>query len=132
MAGLKGDPLYFRDLCEPQPRVIEGNVLRKSGVTAMMDISDGLALSVHDMMKASHTGCRISSDLIPVIPDHPVEEALKYALYGGGDFELLFTVPKKNSRFLPASTKIIGEVITGREILLDENPLPAQGFRHHW
>ncbi len=98
----------------------------------MMDISDGLALSIHDLMKASGTGCRIRSDQIPMIPDYPDEKGLQYALYGGGDFELIFTLPLQNKDLLPGSVRIIGVVTDDREVLLDEEPLPAKGYLHHW
>lgn len=132
MAGLQGDIKYWTDLCEPKPRVEEGRLLRRNGATAMMDISDGLALSIHDLMKASGTGCLITASEIPVIPDYPQEEALRFALYGGGDFELLFTIPFLKKEFIPESAHIIGTVTSKKNVCLDGEELPAEGFRHHW
>lgn len=132
MAGLKGDPGFWKDLCEPQPRVQEGILLRRAGATSMMDISDGLAISLHDLMKASGTGCRITSDQIPMIPGYSAEKGLRYALYGGGDFELIFTLPKEKMNGLPGSAAIIGVVTRDRKVLLDEEPLPAKGYAHQW
>lgn len=132
MAGLLGDNQYWRDLCEPQPRVWEGKALREAGVTAMMDISDGLALSLHDMMNASQTGCTIQSRQIPCIPGYPDQKRLDFALFGGGDFELLFTIPQARQAFIPASAVIIGVVSAEKKVFLDENPLQAEGYRHHW
>lgn len=110
----------------------EGISIRLAGATAMMDISDGLAISIHDLMKASGTGCEVSSSDIPCIPNYPTAEALRMALYGGGDFELLFTVPPESRKELPDSAVIIGKVTEKQEILLDESLLPAEGYRHHW
>ena len=132
MAGLSGDPQYWKDLCEPQPRVREGIELRIAGVSSMMDISDGLAISVHDLMKASHTGCEISLRLIPVVPGYPDEKSMSYALYGGGDFELVFTIPPEKKDTVPESAAFIGVVTKEKEILLDGLPLPAKGYLHHW
>ena len=132
MAGLSGDPQYWNDLCEPQPRVGEGIELRIAGVTAMMDISDGLAISVHDLMKASQTGGEISGRLIPVVPGYPDEKSMSFALYGGGDFELIFTIPPEKKDALPESAVIIGIVTKERGILFDGLPLPAKGYLHHW
>jgi len=132
IAGLHGDKRYWKDLCEPVPRVNEGISIRLAGATAMMDISDGLAISLHDLMKTSGTGCQVGSSEIPCIPDYPPEEALRMALYGGGDFELLFTVPPENLGKLPDSVVIIGRVTEDKEILLDGSLLPAEGYRHHW
>jgi len=132
MAGLQGDDQYWRDLCEPAPRVEEGKHLRLAGATSMMDISDGLAMSIHDLMNASKTGCQILDSKIPCIPDYARENALKLALYGGGDFELLFTIPPQIQDKIPESTSIIGVVREDKRIMLNESLLPAEGYRHHW
>ncbi|MDD1728445.1 MAG: thiamine-phosphate kinase [Methanospirillum sp.] len=132
MAGLKGDPRYWKDLCEPKPRVSEGILLRQAGATAMMDISDGLAISIHDLMNASGTGCRIDSSKIPCITDRSPEEALSLALYGGGDFELLFTVPADMKEKIPSPVQIIGEVTRELDILLDGTLLQKKGYVHQW
>lgn len=132
MAGLQGDPRFWQDLCEPQPRVREGENLRRAGVTSMMDISDGLALSIHDLMIASGTGCQISSSKIPCISDYSQEQSLSFALYGGGDFELIFTIPSERREDIPESVSIIGVVTKKKEVLLDNETLPSEGYRHHW
>jgi thiamine-monophosphate kinase len=132
MAGLRGDSRYWKDLCEPVPRVHEGVALRKAGASSMMDISDGLALSVHDLMKASETGCRINTALIPAIDGYPDDTRISYALYGGGDFELLFTIPPEKIKGIPGSSTIIGMVVEETDILLDEKPLHDRGYRHQW
>ncbi len=85
-------------LLEPVPRLVEGRALARSGaVTAMMDNSDGLALSLSDLAEASGLGFVVREDLIPVSAE--VEEAAKtgedmigLVLHAGGDFELLFSV----------------------------------------
>ena len=70
------------------PRVEEGIYLRKSGaVTAMMDISDGLATDLRHMLKQSGVGAVLDTDSIPKFG------TVEQALYDGEDFELLFTVP---------------------------------------
>lgn len=132
IAGLKGDRRYWRDLCEPTPRVHEGITIRQAGATSMMDISDGLAISIHDMMKASGSGCKITGSEIPCLPDYNPEEALMMALFGGGDFELLFTISPIARQNLPKGTAIIGAVTEKQEIILDEGLLPARGYRHNW
>ncbi|MBN1323233.1 MAG: thiamine-phosphate kinase [Methanotrichaceae archaeon] len=93
--SMGGDGLARR-LLEPQPRLVEGRALALSGaVTSMMDNSDGLALSLHDLAHAGGAGFLIREEDIPIDPK--VEalfpgEALDLALHAGGDFELLFTV----------------------------------------
>jgi len=70
------------------PRVEEGIHLRQSGVvTAMMDISDGLATDLRHMLKQSGVGAVLDVEAIPTFG------SVEQALYDGEDFELLFTVP---------------------------------------
>jgi thiamine-monophosphate kinase len=69
------------------PRVEEGIYLRQSGVvTAMMDISDGLATDLRHMLKQSGVGAELDTGSIPKFG------TVEQALYDGEDFELLFTV----------------------------------------
>jgi thiamine-monophosphate kinase len=73
------------------PRVEEGIYLRQSGlVTAMMDISDGLATDLRHMLKQSGVGAELDREAIPITG------TLEQALYDGEDFELLITVPPES------------------------------------
>ena len=75
--------------------------LREAGIrpTAMMDISDGLSSELMHICKQSGTGCRIFEKEIPidyqtaVMADEMEMNVTNCALYGGEDYELLFTVP---------------------------------------
>lgn len=101
-AGLKALKIdridLARRLLEPRPRVREGIALAETGaVTAMMDNSDGLALSLHDLAEAGGTGFVVDCERIPIAEEvraiaESDEEALDMVLRAGGDFELLFTV----------------------------------------
>jgi thiamine-monophosphate kinase len=73
------------------PRVDEGIFLRESGVvSAMMDVSDGLATDLRHILEQSNVGAMIEASDIPMVG------TLDQALYDGEDFELLFTVPPKD------------------------------------
>ncbi|MEN6395495.1 MAG: thiamine-phosphate kinase, partial [Methanoregula sp.] len=50
---LDGYNQFEKGLFEPQPRVEEGRRLAFGGVTAMMDDSDGIALSLYDLMSVN-------------------------------------------------------------------------------
>lgn len=84
---------------EPRARVEAGRLLGNAGVSAMNDISDGLASEVREICLASGCGCVIWAECIPVAPEvREVAESagvdpLDWALYGGEDFELVFTLP---------------------------------------
>lgn len=105
-------------LFEPVPRINEGMALAESrSVTSMMDISDGLALSLHDMNRAGSAGFKIYERRLPVLPGVKKlleeKELFEAALFVGGDFELLFTVtPEKLDEAKKACPlTVIGEVI---------------------
>ncbi|MBV9773825.1 MAG: thiamine-phosphate kinase [Gemmatimonadetes bacterium] len=81
----------------PTPRVREALWLRERGLPrAMVDLSDGLAGDAAHIATASGVAVLLSQELIPV---HPVvhemtsspEEALRFAMAGGEDYELCFT-----------------------------------------
>jgi thiamine-monophosphate kinase len=82
----------------PIPRVYEGRLLAKSGyVSSMIDISDGLASETHHICEMSETGAEIYLDKIPLSANIPTvsdrigKSCYDFALYGGEDYELLFT-----------------------------------------
>jgi thiamine-monophosphate kinase len=127
--------VLVKKLFEPQPRVREALALATSGaVTSMMDISDGLALSLHDLSKASSVGFLVYGDKLPVLDETKVISTdLDLPLYGAGDFELLFTVKPD---YLENAEKacqfaVIGEVTSGG-ILIKKNgateKIEARGY----
>ncbi|MBE3573460.1 MAG: thiamine-phosphate kinase [Moorella humiferrea] len=82
----------------PTPRVEETRAaVEAGGLTAADDISDGLAREIKEIASASGVGALLYGEQIPISPD--VREAaaaygkdpLDYALFGGEDFELLWT-----------------------------------------
>jgi thiamine-monophosphate kinase len=107
----------LKALFEPLPRIKEGMALAESrAVTSMMDMSDGLALSLYDMNRANGTGFKIYESSLPVLPEInglKNEELKDATVFWGGDFELLFTIdPSKIETAKRAcSLTIIGEVI---------------------
>ncbi len=99
----------------PSPKVTEGRILSGSGhITAMNDISDGLASEVLEICQASGTGCELDADSVPYAP--AVAEIckgagaspLEWALYGGEDFELVFTVRPEGVAYVKSALKDAG------------------------
>lgn len=103
-SGNKKLKAEYRTLIEkhlmPEPKVAEGRFLVKNfPIHAMIDISDGLASDVHHICRQSGVGATLCEAKIPIdSATVAVAEILKqkpcdYALRGGEDFELLFTLP---------------------------------------
>ncbi len=81
----------------PEPRVREGLVLGPL-LTAMLDISDGLHDDVGKLMAASGMGAELDADLLPLSAELRAaapERAVEYALTGGDDYELCFTLSEQ-------------------------------------
>ena len=94
----------------------------------MMDISDGLSTDLRRLCAASGVGARIEVGKLPVVGAESGLgargfDALRLALDGGDDYELLFTVPPgKAGRIhdskLPARVTCIGTITRDRKVLL--------------
>lgn len=83
----------------PQPRLLQGQALR-SLASAAIDISDGLISDLNHILTASGCGARINLDALPystaMKSQVSKEQAEVWALSGGEDYELCFTVPEIN------------------------------------
>jgi thiamine-monophosphate kinase len=102
------EPFKARHL-NPKPQVELGRILAESGlITAMQDISDGVATDLAHICTQSGIGAEIRADLLPGADslakvgarlNRPVVDL---QLSGGEDYELLFTVQKGNDDELRA------------------------------
>jgi len=109
---------FIEKLLEPEPRLKEGRALAKSGaVTAMMDNSDGLALSLSDLSAVSRVGFLVYEERLPLAEglEEMVsrERAVEMAFSAGGDFELVFTVQRERLEAARRACKltVIGEAV---------------------
>jgi thiamine-monophosphate kinase len=117
--------------------------------TAMMDVSDGLALDLGRLCAASGVGCVVEERLLPVdgaarrIARERGDRESALALGGGEDFELLFTIAERDVETLTAaavkahvSVVPVGRIAHAtdglRLIAVDgtDGPLGAAGFDH--
>jgi len=68
--------------------------------TSMIDLTQGLVADLQCLVRESAVGAYIYQAAIPIaldtrqVADEMKEDVDKYALYGGEDFELMFTLPK--------------------------------------
>jgi thiamine-monophosphate kinase len=83
-------------LHRPAPRVAAGLALR-GRASACLDVSDGLLADLGHLCAASGVGAEVESVLLPRSPAllglFDEASALDFALGGGDDYELCFTVP---------------------------------------
>jgi thiamine-monophosphate kinase len=138
--GISVIPKILKALFEPSPRINEGIALVGTcAVSSMMDISDGLALSLHDLGKASSVGFKIYEDRLPVLPEVidllEGNELLEAVVYTGGDFELLFTIPPEMLGIVgyACPLTVIGEIIN-KGIFIQRaggiEELKGKGYEH--
>jgi thiamine-monophosphate kinase len=88
----------------PQPRVAQGELLRKRGIAAAIDLSDGLSTDLAHICEESGVGAEVDGAALPIW----VGATLEQALHGGEDYELLFTV--RPDKWVPS--KIAGVAVT--------------------
>jgi len=101
---------------KPMPRVKEGQILVGQGVKTAIDISDGLVADLAHICESSKVNARIKIERVPV---HPVVIAnfpnhKELALYGGEDYELLFTADEtiiaRVKQALNCPVTVIGDI----------------------
>lgn len=129
---------------KPEARVDIVRELAEAGIkpTSMMDVSDGLSSELLHICKASHVGCRVYEDRIPIdyqtalMAEELNMNLVTAAMNGGEDYELLFTVPLvdkekveklKNVRMIGYITKPeLGAALVTRDG--QDIPIRAQGW----
>ncbi|MDZ7746787.1 MAG: thiamine-phosphate kinase [Halobacteriales archaeon] len=118
-----------------EPRVAAGLAIAPHA-SAMMDSSDGLARSLHQLADASGCGFAVEYDRLPIHQsvaegaDDAADER-ELAVHFGEDFELVFTTPEPAlaCETSPVSVTSIGEV-TEMGVEMDGEPLPDRGYTH--
>lgn len=120
-----------------EPRVETGRALAPHA-SAMMDSSDGLARSLHQLAEASECGMSIDYADVPIDPT--VEAVAKDAaderdlgVHFGEDFELICAIPESELSTATAATTApltrIGTVTDGG-VRMDGEALEDRGFTH--
>ncbi|MBP7867437.1 MAG: thiamine-phosphate kinase [Acidobacteria bacterium] len=130
----------------PVPRLSLGRYLREDGgVSAAMDLSDGIAADLPRIGRRSGVAARLDAGSLDALVRRNPCLTLADVLGGGEDYELLFTAPPAcwERLILTAACRpglppltAVGTVVKGTpgEVLLREgrrtHPLPVAGFDH--
>lgn len=133
----------------PRPRVAEGRWLGAAeGVTAMMDLSDGLATDLARLTAESGAGATVRVDAVPIangtrrVAGALGRNAVAWATGGGEDYELLLTcAPAAFARLAAgladaAGTRLtrVGRIVAGSGVTFvdgDGRPVEvARGYEH--
>jgi thiamine-monophosphate kinase len=99
----------------PTPPIADGRLAALAGATAMIDLSDGLALDARRVAAASAVGLDLSLDAV----------GSTAALVGGEDHSLLATFPEGIA--LPGGFRAVGRVVEGSGVLVDGVAYEARG-----
>ncbi len=137
------DYLLRRQL-KPEPRLDIVEALRREDIlpTTMTNVSDGIAAAVMQICRASHAGCDIFEEKLPMteltfvtLKDLDIVHTVA-ALNGGDDYELMFTIKQADFEKIKKieNVSIIGfikEEHAGCHIVTGDNcrvELHAQGY----
>lgn len=125
----------------PKARIKEGRAVAKCKVSAAcMDITDGLLFSAGEIARMSGVCLSLERESIPIskearrfAKEHYVKES--YLLNNGEDYELILAI--RGERFEEVKNSVehvggslirIGEVIKGKEVLLDGRRVNTAGY----
>jgi thiamine-monophosphate kinase len=131
-------------LNRPTPRLEAGMLLRQIA-SAAIDISDGFVQDLNHILERSNVGAVVEINDLPLSEPlshcYSENQARSFAMTGGDDYELCFTVPENNKAklekiFATASTPItqVGRITASKGLQLrnkaKEVALKNSGFDH--
>ncbi|GAB3605749.1 thiamine-phosphate kinase [Conyzicola nivalis] len=109
------EPALVAAQLAPEPPIGDGVLAALGGATAMLDLSDGLALDARRLATASGVAVDLSSAAV----------GDRESLDGGEDHSLLATFPAGTA--LPGGFRAIGAVVAGSGVLVDGQPYDERG-----
>ena len=138
-----GDKAYCQKrLHRPTPRLQQSELIRPFA-TACIDLSDGFLQDLGHLLSASRCGAQINTAELPLskaLQTLPQDIAMQFALSGGDDYELLFTIPKNKQpefeKYIKKGgdglIKQVGVITHHTDQIIDENKqlLDQAGYSH--
>jgi thiamine-monophosphate kinase len=134
-SGVRSDEGAVAEMAHRRPwaRLVEGETARRAGVSAMIDVSDGLLADLGHVADASGVGFAL--DEVPVSSGATLEDALG----GGEDYELVLTTSDPEGlvrAFAQAGLRLPIPIGTCRaeraERTLAGEPVTPAGWEHPW
>ncbi|MBL09763.1 MAG: thiamine-phosphate kinase [Acidiferrobacteraceae bacterium] len=140
--------IFLKKLMWPEPRILLGDKLR-SVATSIIDISDGLMADLdHILSQSGDLGGLLYEDKIPInvaaLQSYSRRDCTKFALSGGDDYELCFTVPPEKGNLFETLIEEVDTNVTAIGII-DSNPgirvfdlndrrvdISKMGYLHNW
>jgi thiamine-monophosphate kinase len=144
----KGYERLVKAQLEPRARIKEGLVLANSGsVTSAIDTTDSLAANAWQVSRMSKVKMIFDYEKLPIDPAVKKFSRSRglnvddFALFGGEDFELLFTVRpsgwgkvQRAFRRLGTAVTLVGEVLKGKGVFIKRGGeiknLTDRGYEH--
>ncbi|MDI3542926.1 MAG: thiamine-monophosphate kinase [Candidatus Atribacteria bacterium] len=133
----------------PSPRLQVGRLLHSlKERIALIDVSDGFSQDLGHIAEESGVGAVVEVDKLPISPtlrewsEEKGKDPFLFALSGGEDFELIFTVPRERGeeikQFIEKESgipvTIVGEIVFGRGVSFKrggkEEKETASGWNH--
>jgi thiamine-monophosphate kinase len=99
---------WLRAQRRPLPQMALAQALRATGwVTACADVSDGLSKDASLLVTAPLTVV-LCADRLPLVPSVPRQQALRWALGGGEDYQLVCSVAPRHVAGVLAAGRAVG------------------------
>jgi thiamine-monophosphate kinase len=122
-------------LNRPAPRLAAGAALRGQA-NACIDISDGLLADLGHICTANGVGAEIEAALLPrssaLLDLYDETSALHFALSGGDDYELCFTVPAQRLAEVQSDLSRLGCGVTKIGRIVDGDSVRVRGTDNAW
>lgn len=128
----------------PTPRLVESALIRAFASSAL-DVSDGLVADLQHICDSSDVGAVVDVENLPLSPALQslgnLPTAFTWALSGGDDYELCFTVPPEKMADIAMliaqgrlRATVIGEIVAGNKVVCEYEGGPYQltqtGYQH--